>query len=270
MTRKAPTTETVRFLYLISGNECAFDGCNERIIDSDGDYIGQICHIEAAEKGGERYNDASDDDEARRGIENLVLLCYPHHTKTNNVETWTVEKMRKMKAQHEKRFVTGVEKMIATIRDETLVNEPPTVVTAKTWTAALGHDGIEQEGIDAINAWAQRLKRVTRPSRQLLAVIVGREGSDHSLRPQLRVDLTEVQRATEIYPTELLDMVRELTEAKLLDSNVDDERYGGPATVFEYESEEHGVELADLRKFCSVTGIPSTQIVVDLELSVFD
>ncbi len=269
MTRKAPKTDTVRALYLISGNECAFDGCNERIINSDGDYIGQICHIEAAEKRGERYNDASDD-EARRSIENLVLLCYPHHTKTDNVETWTVDKMRKMKAQHEKRFITGVEKMIATIRDETLVNEPGTVVTAKTWTAILGYDGIEQEGIDAINAWAQRLKRVTRPSRQLLAVIVGREGSGHSLRSYLRVDLTEVQRATEINPTELLDMIRELTEAKLLDSNVDDERYGGPATVYEYESEEHGVELADLRKFCSVTGIPITQIVVDLELSVFD
>jgi hypothetical protein len=269
MTRKAPTMKTLRYLYLISGNECAFNGCDERIIDADGHYIGQICHIEAAEPNGQRYNPSSDD-EARRQVENLVLLCPNHHKKTDNVEIWTVEAMRKMKADHERTFGTGFEKLVASIQDQTLLHEPYMVTTANAWSAALEYENIEPQAIDAINEWATRLGRVTRPSRELLAVIVGRKGTGRDLRPYLKVDLTEVQRASGV-DDGLLDMVRELREAKILDSDFDDEdRYGDAPYVYEYLSEEHGVELFDLRQFCAVTGTPPAQIVVDLDLSVLD
>ncbi len=93
-----------RRLFAYSGNKCAFSECNERIVDADGEYNGQICHIEAAEKGGERYNHDMDD-EQRRSFENLVLLCYKHHRKTNNVIKYPVDVLKKIKQDHEAQYV---------------------------------------------------------------------------------------------------------------------------------------------------------------------
>jgi hypothetical protein len=62
----------VKKLYLLSGNECAFPGCRQPIISEDGTLVAQIVHIEAAMPGGERYNDAMDDED-RRAFENLTV-----------------------------------------------------------------------------------------------------------------------------------------------------------------------------------------------------
>jgi hypothetical protein len=66
-------------------------------MDIEGDFIGQLCHIEAAEEGGERFNPSMTNDE-RRAVANLMLMCYPHHVKTNDVNTYTVDVLRKMKS----------------------------------------------------------------------------------------------------------------------------------------------------------------------------
>lgn len=63
--------------------------------------VGQICHIEAAEQGGERYNESSNDEE-RRAYENLLLLCYAHHIETNDEVEFDTETMRQIKWDHEK------------------------------------------------------------------------------------------------------------------------------------------------------------------------
>jgi hypothetical protein len=39
-----------------------------------GVFIGQLCHIEAAEEGGQRFNERMTNEE-RRAFENLLLLC---------------------------------------------------------------------------------------------------------------------------------------------------------------------------------------------------
>jgi hypothetical protein len=44
-------------------------------------------------------------DEERRGYENLILLCYRHHVETNDIETFDVARMRKIKADHEAQFM---------------------------------------------------------------------------------------------------------------------------------------------------------------------
>ena len=54
--RLAPTSEVARELYLKSGNQCAFPGCEKVMINSEGTFIGQICHIEAAMPDGPRFN----------------------------------------------------------------------------------------------------------------------------------------------------------------------------------------------------------------------
>lgn len=104
MNRLAPKTEVLRALFARSGNQCAFPGCTQKIINSKNKFIAQVCHIEAALEGGERFNAASSD-EYRRSYENLLILCYPHHIETNDVEEYSVERLLKIKIDHEQLFL---------------------------------------------------------------------------------------------------------------------------------------------------------------------
>ena len=45
--RLQPKGNTLRELFLKSGNLCAFPGC--LMMDPEGNFIGEVCHIEAAE-----------------------------------------------------------------------------------------------------------------------------------------------------------------------------------------------------------------------------
>jgi hypothetical protein len=101
--RKKPTEQTLKKLFALSGNQCAFPNCTHSIIDANDQIIADICHIEAAQKGGERYNPMQDDD-ARASFENLILLCATHHRATNETDKFTIQSLRKMKIDHENKF----------------------------------------------------------------------------------------------------------------------------------------------------------------------
>jgi len=59
-----PTPLTIKRLYALSGNQCAFPGCGVIFVSTENDTnISNICHIEAAENGGKRYNPNSNDNE---------------------------------------------------------------------------------------------------------------------------------------------------------------------------------------------------------------
>lgn len=103
MARLTPSTETIRALFARSGNRCAFPGCAAQLVNERNKFIGQICHIEAAEQGGERFNPSQSDGE-RRSYSNLLLLCYPHHIETNEVSVYSAESLQGMKANHERVF----------------------------------------------------------------------------------------------------------------------------------------------------------------------
>lgn len=105
--RLAPTSQVIRRLFLLSGNQCAFPGCEHPIISPDGTYVGEICHIHSAEKGGERF-DENQTNEDRRAFENLLLLCHAHHVETDNVKIYTPAKMAEIKSLHEARFEQGI------------------------------------------------------------------------------------------------------------------------------------------------------------------
>lgn len=101
--RLVPEKETARKLFLLSGNQCAFPNCENNIIDSEDNYIGEFCHIEAANPGGERYNPNQTDKE-RRASENLILLCRNHHKVTNDIHKYTVTRLKEIKNKHESKF----------------------------------------------------------------------------------------------------------------------------------------------------------------------
>ncbi|MEH2499854.1 hypothetical protein V1294_006333 [Bradyrhizobium sp. AZCC 1678] len=85
-------------LFALSGNRCAFPDCPTRLSAEGGtEFVAEICHIEADNSTGARYNPAQSDEE-RHGFSNLILMCGTHHTKIDGDEkTYTIAKLREWK-----------------------------------------------------------------------------------------------------------------------------------------------------------------------------
>ncbi|MEQ3660457.1 MAG: ABC-three component system protein [Glaciecola sp.] len=64
-----------------------------------------ICHIEAANSDGQRYRTNMTDKE-RADYDNLILLCVDHHTETDDVDRYTVVKLKQMKDEHEAKIAS--------------------------------------------------------------------------------------------------------------------------------------------------------------------
>jgi hypothetical protein len=98
--------EDIRLLFARSGGECAFPNCRNTIFDGD-KYVGKVCHIEAANEGGKRYNKALSPEE-RRKSSNLILLCGYHHDIVDSDEDkYTVAWLKSLKGEHESRELRG-------------------------------------------------------------------------------------------------------------------------------------------------------------------
>ncbi len=94
------TTATLKRLFALSGNRCTFPKCASPLIH-EGVVTGEVCHIKAASPEGHRY-DPRQPNKERNSFENLVLMCQPHHTIIDNdYESYTVERLHKIKEQHE-------------------------------------------------------------------------------------------------------------------------------------------------------------------------
>ena len=100
MARLVPQYNTFKALFARSGNQCAFPGCTHALFNLKNDFIGQVCHIEAALSGGPRYNETQTD-EGRRAYSNLLLLCYAHHVEIDRNSEFTVERLQNIKQRHE-------------------------------------------------------------------------------------------------------------------------------------------------------------------------
>lgn len=97
----SPTPQTLKRLFALSGNRCAFPKCQQRLVDGD-IVLGEICHIAAASPGGPRYNSQLSAED-RRSFDNLVLLCSIHHTVVDSdTVAYTEERLRRMKEDHQK------------------------------------------------------------------------------------------------------------------------------------------------------------------------
>jgi len=92
-----PSLKTLKRLFALSGNRCAFPQCEIPIVEDSGTVTGIVCHIKARSKGGPRY-DAKQTDEERHSFPNLLLLC-GRHSKLIDSEPvrYTVQALLKMK-----------------------------------------------------------------------------------------------------------------------------------------------------------------------------
>ena len=86
----------------LSSNRCAFPRCTQTLIDGD-TVVGKICHIKGARPGSARY-DRDQSAVERHGFDNLMLMCGRHHDVIDDdEEAYSVERLLKMKADHEGR-----------------------------------------------------------------------------------------------------------------------------------------------------------------------
>lgn len=101
------TAPTLKKLFALSGNVCAFPGCTAPIIDDEtGIVVGEVCHIKGKSKNGPRYDENQTEAE-RNSYENLLVMCDPHNKIVDHETTrdkYTVEVLRKMKEEHEAPF----------------------------------------------------------------------------------------------------------------------------------------------------------------------
>lgn len=97
--------KTRKILWGRSGNRCAT--CrHELVVDATGaddeSVVGDECHIVSGKTQGPRHDPAFPVDRLDEP-ENLILLCRVHHKMVDDqYETYTVELLRKLKANHEK------------------------------------------------------------------------------------------------------------------------------------------------------------------------
>jgi hypothetical protein len=96
-----PSVTTIKRLFALSGNRCAFPGCTHPLFDQKGALIADVCHIAGDKPGAKRY-DPSQTDEQRQGFNNLIVLCANHHRVVDSDEvTYTRPALRGMKRVHE-------------------------------------------------------------------------------------------------------------------------------------------------------------------------
>src|SRR5882757_10026499 len=95
-----PTVPTIKRLFAVSGNRCAFPECTHLLYDN-GVFVAEICHIKGEKPNAKRY-DALQSDEERHGLANLVVMCGTHHTTIDeDGQTYTVERLHDIKRLHE-------------------------------------------------------------------------------------------------------------------------------------------------------------------------
>jgi hypothetical protein len=102
----------VKILCLMSGNVCAYPGCDRRLVEpgteaDDPAVLGEMAHIVGEKRRGPRGADKMPPSERNRHT-NLVLLCGDHHKVVDSQpNTYSVPVLRQMKSDHEARIAAG-------------------------------------------------------------------------------------------------------------------------------------------------------------------
>ena len=208
--RLQPTPTTLRRLYSLSGNLCSynFNGevCGNLLFDKGGQFIGEVCHIEAANKKGQRFNPYMTN-EQRRDFNNLILLCRNHHKITDDVLTYPVDTLKRMKALHESKFSSDIliERMLDGLKDYTKGNSFVSVNNLNNLFSVINPNDnygrtveMVEDDVEAFNLSIKKYLTLSPYSRKIF--LLGLERSHHPYRfwrldeDTLYVDFTEVCR----------------------------------------------------------------------------
>lgn len=138
------STPTIKRLFALSGNQCAFPSCTVQFLNSDDETnYSNICHIEDANQDThkkDRYN-PNMTDKQRAHYDNLILLCPNHHIETNNPDNYGVSDLKEMKRSHEMR-------MLQTQSGKNLISKNPSALSSVV--NLLGNKLFEKDESDPI------------------------------------------------------------------------------------------------------------------------
>lgn len=147
----------VKTLFALSGNLCAYPGCNQRLVEpgtpnDDAVVLAKVAHIVADSRQGPRGN-SSLSDEDRDKHPNLLLLCGVHHDIIDSQPTtYSVPVLQQMKIDHEYRvrqaFSTAPDEVRTEYKQETVHSSllPVTHLPAVLFSAPCAfHEGQEDE-----------------------------------------------------------------------------------------------------------------------------
>ena len=282
MTEKAkrltPTSQTLRELFLKSGNLCAFPGCGQLMMNEGGVFVGQVCHIEAAEEGGERFN-PNMSNEDRRAPANLMLMCYAHHQETNDVAKFPTEKLRSIKRDHETRFSRPDRAMLESLTDWTTINEPSEPQTLHLINAKLEWNLDEDElaeSISELNDHIEVLRRVPVDLRRFLGAVASRIIRMSDTRV-VREDFSgsmilasDLNSAWQLSDNTIAERTNQLTSYGLADIDQIDTDLG-PKPAIRIMNLKSGWPLwLDLVNFCKKTQTPLDVFTDELDFSRLD
>ena len=110
--RRNYSQKTLKILYALSGNKCAYPECNNHVIEpeteeSDDLVVAQICHIYALSTDGPRGKIGLTEQELN-SPKNLILLCPTHHRIVDGqFDTYPAEKLKQWKRKHEAKAMTN-------------------------------------------------------------------------------------------------------------------------------------------------------------------
>jgi acyl-CoA-binding protein len=267
--RLQPTNDVVRELYLKSGNQCAFHGCDHLMMDTAGVFIGQICHIEAAMPGGERFNRKQTNEE-RRSFSNLLLLCHAHHKVTDDVDEYPVERIQLIKAEHEKKFTDIVSKIqksfvdYTSLRGESLPKSLNRMNTTLCWSA---NKKELAENLKEIIPFIKEIKKIPLSTRKLLLIMLSRSQETYGLNP-LEVSVPEIVEACQIEIRELKNQFSILEKYGLVDiGSVND--YGVEHIAF-VDLKSGWPIWQDLKTFSDKTNNSLSEFIENLRFDLLD
>jgi DNA-binding transcriptional ArsR family regulator len=272
--RLQPTQDVARELFLKCGNLCAFPGCTALMMNQDGVFIGQLCHIEAAEKRGQRFNPAMTNED-RRAFSNLMLMCYPHHKITDDVSEYPVSRLRAMKQEHEAKFSDPARAMLAMLKDWTTHEQPTFAQTLKGMSEELGWDNKDEDlagAVDELQAYIETFRNVPVASRKIMGLLVARKHRlSKNMKPARRRNfemlIDDAKEAFQLSPPEFGRQLDILRHHGLLhvDRNFDNQE------IFVFYGPSSGWPLwDDLAEFAEKRKIPMERFTVELRFDLLD
>ena len=259
----------MRELYIKSGNECAYPVCHNVLVDEYGKFVGEVCHIEAAMPGGERFN-PNMTNEDRRSFGNLMLMCHHHHVVTDDVCIYTVEKLKEMKRNHEMKYSGIIGQMMNSITDYGMSLEYTPCFNCKKISRILEWgitDEEKRENAAVLDKHLQKLLDLPIETRQLLGIMVMRS---YWNRYDCIVPIHEVERATGLKPENIIQNVEILERRGIISEIEVEEEKGIPSCILYPDFESSFPYWNAIREFVKKTGTPIERICCDLDFSVFD
>ena len=116
----SPTQKTIKRLFAVSRNQCAFPGCEIPLVEDSGTVTGEIAHIKSVSANGSRF-DRKQTDEERHSFDNLILLCGRHHRVIDvEVEKYSVKYLLKIKHEHESQEMVSINSKVEPIANALL------------------------------------------------------------------------------------------------------------------------------------------------------